>query len=367
MPWKANQGPPVLRGQALPNPITQAPLKDVIEVREMTANAQVYKQDFESDLLHFLPSWQDFLTNHVSTHIADITEKIQVYLDLFYRTAIFHASPSMWICGKATETTSVTHYQDQNIALAKDANVLQALIAELGGGGGDSTLGIQTLRKLASVMFNDIAITPFTGGILPDGSNGDALKYKYCLVCGSEVYEALNDDAQTLGYKDDKRDVITSAFQGTPVGRFTCLMERFEMRIAADGTIPAPEAIQENPNFGDGAGETIMNQAYVDAPYGVAFACGGESYKGLSIGPPPADWNNMTMKKFASLNWNGKVEMTQNVMIPCLDGAGNATTDTNKRGEMLQLIAALAMGIIPIRRRNIIPILYTRRRPGTTS
>ena len=146
--------------------------------------------------------------------------------------------------------------------------------------------------------------------------------------------------------------------------------ETFEMRIAADGSIPAPETIEENPTAYN-YGEAVPNPDYVNAEFGVAFACGGEAYKALSIGPPPGAWTNTTLKKFANLSWNGRVDITQNVMVP-LETAPNTANvaprmDTNKRGDYIQLIASLVMGCLAVKRRNILPIIYSRRATGASN
>ena len=111
-------------------------------------------------------------------------------------------------------------------------------------------------------------------------------------------------------------------------------------------------------------GEPVPNPAYNSAQFGVAFAVGGEAYRSVRIGPPPSEWAGMNMKQFSRLDWNGKVDITKNVLIPCLDQNGVQVLDTNKRGEYIQLIASIALGIAPIRRRNIIPIIYKRARVG---
>jgi len=92
------------------------------------------------------------------------------------------------------------------------------------------------------------------------------------------------------------------------------------------------------------------------------FVVGGEAYKSLKVGPPPKDFQGLSMKEFSNLNWNGKVDTTANVMVPSLDADGNLVMDTNKRGEFQMLISDIVLGILPIRRRNIIPIIYKRNR-----
>lgn len=353
---------PVIRSDFLPNLMTQMPNKDIIEVREVKEDVKLYRHDFESSHFHFLPSFQDFLTDHVDFHNQDINEKIQVAADLFYRTAIFNGSPYFWVCGKAsgTELTSVPYWTGGTVERSKSTATLQALIAQC-----TRPLNLRTLHKIGTVMYNDVAAAPYSGSILPDGSDGKAFNQKYCLLHGSEVWDYLSLDNFRLTYKDHNVNVVNSAFSGELFGRFTSLTERFELRIAADGTIPVPET-RENNAAAYNYNETVMNPDYVNAPYGVAFACGAEAYKFIQVGPPPKDWTGMTMKEFSRLDWNGRVDMTKNILIPGANWPGDPTAiDTNKRGEYLQLIASLAMGILPVRRRNIIPIIYLRARVST--
>ncbi len=347
---------PILRGQVLPNAMITTPKKDVIETRETGEKVQLYRQDFETNLLHWMPSFYD-LYNHVEAHNRSLTEQITVYGDLFYRTAIFHGAPKVWLCGKAsgTELTATPYWTSPTIALSKDQNNLQQMVAQV-----TEPLKLTTIKKLATIAYNDVAMDPFSGRMLPDGTDGKALAYKYCLLCGSEVWDGFHNDAAASNYKALDLDLLTDGFQGNLFGRITSMFERFELRIAADGTIPAPETTEENPvayNYG----ERVMNPDYVNAPIGVAFLIGGEAYKSVKVGPPPMNWTDMTMKKFAAMDWNGKVNITQNVLVPGRDGNNNIVFDTNKRGEYLQLVASLALGTVPIRRRNIIPILYVRR------
>ena len=71
--WEANMGftmqgvhkdrTPVLTSQVLPHAITGAPNKNVVEVRELQEQTQLYRHNFESNLFHFLPRFADFLTD----------------------------------------------------------------------------------------------------------------------------------------------------------------------------------------------------------------------------------------------------------------------------------------------------------------
>ena len=379
IPWQKNMGTlmrgvrkepsPILRSQAFPALRNAASLKDVIQQRETTEDASVYKHDFESRLIHWLPSEEDWMTNHVSFGMEDINEKIQIYHDMFVRTFIFHASPKVWLCGATSsddgtgELKDAPHFTSPTMAETKSAAYRTDAIAQT-----LSPLTLQQLRKIGGKMRTDVGVTPFSGKVLADGTDGKALAMKYCLIAGQEVWDSFADDQHLLDVKTDSLDIVTGPFQGSLFGRFTALLEANEIRIAADGSIPAPESVVES---GYNTGESVPNAAYVNAPIGVAFVCGGQGYRSLQVGPPPGSWTNTTLKKFANLSWNGRTEITQNVLVPVAgdiqNAPGAATFDTNKRGDYIQLIASLVMGVLPSRRRNIIPIFYIRRAAGAAN
>lgn len=355
---------PILRGQALPNVITVLPRKDIIEVRETGEQVQLYRQDFDTNTFQFLPSYQDFLTDHVDAHEEDMIEKIAVYKDLFYRTAIFHGAPKVYICGGNPRIADAPYWVSPNIALSKTQAYLQNLVTLA-----VDPLTLPHLKYLGTAMYNDLNVATFTGSVLPDGTDGAGIKFKYCLVTGQEVWDGFSDPGSYLlqnRYLD--LDIVTGPFTGSLFGRWTSKIERFEMRIAADGTVPAPETIEANPaayNYG----EPVPNPDYVNAPIGVAFGVGNEAYKAVQVGPPPSAFaeggTGMTMKQFNGMDWSGKVLHTRNVLIQSLDQNGNVVQDTNARGEYLKLMADCAMGILPNQRRSIVPIIYRRSRTAT--
>ena len=368
-PWEANMGftmrgigkrpSPIMTSQVLPNAMSALPKKNVNEVREVKEDTILYRQDFESNLMHFLPNFVDFLTDSVEFTNKDMVEKIAVYTDQFYRTAIFHGSPKVWVAG-AVDPLKITNYWiSPNISLAKSTAQLQALIAEC-----NKTIDFVELSKLAVVMYSNEDIIHFSGSVLADGSDGSQLKGKYCLLTSTEVWSYLTQhDPYFKNNRPLAMNMVTDGVTGSLFGQWTTMFEKYELRIAADGTLPPPQTIEEGVNAYN-YGEAVPNPAWVQAPYGVAFALGDEAYRAIKIGPPPKEWTGMTMKEFSRLDWNGKVEITKNVMVPCLDAGGATVLDTNKRGEYLQLIASLALGIAPTRRRNIIPIIYLRQVGG---
>ncbi len=376
--WTANMGntmrgvnkvpAPILRGQVIPNAITVLPKKDVIEVRETREDVQLYRQDFDSNVFQFLPSFQDFLTDHVDAHIEAISNKITTFKDLFYRTAIFHGAPFIWVCSPNdgnVELRSAPYWGSPAITEAKTQSYLQSIIAKVG-----DTLTLENIKKLGTVMWSDLNVKPYSGDVTPDGSNAAGLKQKYCLVTSTEVWDSFTDTGSyLLANRKLDLDVVTGPFTGSLFGRWTTMFERYEMRIAADGTIPSPETVEEATNAYD-KGDTVPNPAYVNAPFAVAFAVGMDAYKAITVGPPPSKFadggSSMTMRDFNGMDWNGKVLPTRNVLVPSLNQSGAEVLDTNKRGEYLQLVSDAVMGILPNRRRNIIPIIYRRERISTT-
>lgn len=358
---------PILRGQALPNPITQTPKKDVIEVRETDEDTQVYRHFFESDLFDFLPSFIDFL-EHVDVHSDAIAEKVITYKDLFYRTAIFHGSPYVWICNPTDggkELRAAPYWTSPTIALSKTAAYLQSVIGLVGGG-----LSLENVKKFGTVFETDLGAKPFQGGVRPDGSNGQGLQSKFLLLTGTEVWDGFTNAGTgdyLLNNKALDLDIVTDSFKGSLFGKFTTKHERYEMRIKLDGTISAPETVEENGNAYD-YGDTVPFSDYVDSPIGVAFGIANEPYNGLQVGPPPskfAQGASMSMKEFNGMDWSGKVSATRNVLIPSINEAGATVLDTNKRGEKMQLLADAVMGVSPIRRRHVVPIFYLRDRVNT--
>ena len=370
--WQANMGrtmrgvrkvpAPILRSQEIPELMNAIPTKDVIEIRETKEEVNVRRKDFESNLFHFEPSFSDFLTNHVDANNEGINKRTFTYLEQFLRAGIFHGSSHVWLCGKAsgTELTGVPYWSSPNISLAKSASTLQNLITNAVG-----PLNLRTISKLATVAYTDLSIPYFSGKPLADGTNGEGAKQKYVLICSSEVWDYFPHDDFLQTVKALDLNVVTGPFTGSLFGKFTTMHERYELRIAGDGTIPGPEEVEENPDAYD-YGDTKVASAYKDAGWGVAYLVGAEAYKSIDVSPPPKNWQGTTMKEFSVLDWNGKVTQTDNVLIPGLDQDGNLAYDTNKRGEYLQLIASLAMGLLPIQRRNIIPIIYKRTRVDTS-
>jgi hypothetical protein len=102
----------------------------------------------------------------------------------------------------------------------------------------------------------------------------------------------------------------------------------------------------------------LPNPYYISADWGVGWFFGHLPYETLQVGPPPAEFARQSIpaSKFVKMQWNGVVRLTDNI----LRNYGNGIYDTNKFGDMVQLIADVTMGIIPNTPRYAVPFIYRR-------
>ncbi|MDO8335172.1 MAG: hypothetical protein Q7T74_00090 [Candidatus Saccharibacteria bacterium] len=367
--WTQNMGPTmhaihivpatVLRSSFYPNLITTLSAKDVIEVREASSQSKIRKHRFESQLFNFVASFQDFIRDHINPTNKQIVELISVARDIFIRSYMWECSPYVWVCGKNQELTAAPHIpNDGSMQTNKTQAFIQALIADC-----DGTLDLRNINKLGTVMENDLGCDYYEGSAKMEVNQG--LQGKFCMVMGSEPWNNFPFDPYLLDNRSVDLNIVTEQFRGSLWGKWTTKLERYPYRFAADGTSPAPEIIEEAPAAFD-YGETKPNPAYTAAPFELAFAMGGGGYRTLEVGPPPEPFSkgSMDLDAFKAMDWNGKVSLTRDVQVPCLDAEGAVTYDTNKYGEFAQLISQVVFGALAVRRRNVVPALFLRQRVG---
>lgn len=372
---------PHIRQFAFPNEITTAPKKDVVDIRERRVDEQVYRHRFESLIMSYVSSFRDFLTDHVDATGDDIMEKMERFEDIFYRGRIFHNSPHVWLAGHSPETDVAPMGLGNDAGTdGKTSAYLQQAVAKIG----DVTpgyLSFETLNKLVTVLENDIGALPFKGSALPKQDQG--MSNQFCLVLSSEAFNQFTFDPWLLANKNCQLDIVNDRFRGSIFGRITTLIEKNPLRVAIDGTFPAPE-IRVGGNIAAGGpiaasgigntevynlNESIPNPSYTSmddqtgCPYEVAFLVGAQAYEVIDVGPPPSQFASNGMPKgFGKMFWNGEVQITKNIMIPCIDSQGNTQWVPNQYGEYLQFISQVTYGMLGKQKRWIVPILFKRKR-----
>lgn len=372
IPWTPNQGStmrmvtkepsPHVRQFANPNALNDAPKKDVIDVRERKQDEIVYRHRFESLPLHFVPSFKDFLTDHVDVCAEDIMEKQERFQDIFERGRIFQRSPFVAIADGqgAAAGLSVAAPVGNDFTDGKTTTWLQAMLALIGGEG---YLSMELLNKLLTIMENDRRVLPFSGS--GKGKENVGLDGKFALVLSSEAFNRFTFDKWLLANKNCSLDVVNDRFKGLLFGKITCIIEDLPIRMKNDATFEAPET-REDSNTAYNKGETVPNPNYTDitkSPVEFAFMVGAKGYKTITVGPPPSAFASNGMPKgFGKMQWNGEIEATKNLMIPYYNDAGELQWEPNSYGEYLKFQSQVTYGIGAIQPRNIMPIMFKRKR-----
>jgi hypothetical protein len=353
---------PHIRQFAFPNPIsTASPKKDVIDIRERKMDDLVYRHRFESLVLNFVPDFRDFMS-HVNDNSKDIMEKEERFEDIFYRGRIFHNSPFVWIPNNVAGELVASPVGVGNAA-GTDGKTTAWLQAQMAAIGNPGYLSMESLNKALTVAENDIGNLPFSGPDVPKEDNG--MMNKYALVTSTEAFNQFSLDPFLLNYKNCYLDIINGRFQGSLFGRLTTILEKFPLRMAADGTFPAPEIRELNPDAYNYQ-ESVPNPAYygiAQAPYEIAFLVGADGYDVIEVGPPPAAFASNGMPQgFGKMFWNGEVQLTKNFLVPCQQDDGTIIWQTNNYGEHLMFISQVTYGMRGYQKRNIVPIIFKRKR-----
>lgn len=372
--WKTGQGDtmkvirsnpsPHLRQFAYPTIMSAMPKKDVVDIRETETDANVFRHRFESPVFHFYPEFVNFMS-HISEHGQDIMEKIERYEDIFIRTNMWHMSPYVFICKEdgtvelfnTTPWNGIGNFDQTNHG--KTPAVVTAIKDRTTG-----TLSLTAVNHAVTIMETDLGVSFYSGSDLPKEDQG--LDGKFLLSTSSEQYNQFVFDPWLLQHKNCDFDVIHNTFRGSIFGRTTSQLESMPLRFTAAGVFHPPEVrVDDGVTLNDG--ETLPNPNYTSmatSPYEVGFLMGKGGYESIEVGPPPAEFTKNEMPhNFPAMSWNGEVRLTKKFNIPCLDDdTGEVTNEPNTYGEHIKFISQIALGIIPLQRRNVIPIIYKRAR-----
>lgn len=377
--WQPNMGntmkgvivepSPISRTFFSPNPITQQSKKDVISQYERTNEAILYRHKFESPQFNFLPSFTDFRKKQINAAIKDISHQIAAADDIFARTVIFDLSPYVFISGKAKDAEGVELISapsslgnDARDAGGKTTAFLQHCVSLVGNNKGN--LSLKVMKKILDIGREDMQI-PAWEGMVNTPTDNETIKGNYVLMGSNEAFSALTFDDHILQYKPLGMNLLNDEFTGKLFNKIVYMLERFPIRIAADGTCPFPQRYEASPNAFNQY-ETIPNPDYINAPFEVAFFMGANPYDKINVGPPPSEFagGKISESKFNKLFWNGEVHITDNILVNYGTIAA-PVLDTNKYGEALQLISSVVYGMLPVNKRFVIPIIYRRWRVET--
>lgn len=369
--WEPNKGDimrlvrkepsPHIRQFAMPKTLVGTPKRDIMDVREVTADVQLYRHRFESPVLNYVPDFRDFMTDHVDAHGNDIMEKIERFEDIYLRSNIYHQSPYVLICHpNDVELVAANAWAGTGTfvegADGKSAAWLMAQIPNING-----SLSLLALNKAITIMENDLRVPAFKGNNMP--KDGEGLQDKYALVHDSESFNQFTFDPYLQANKNCNLDVVNATFKGDLFGRMTCKIEDLPLRFKADATFPEPEM---RVGAGLNVGESVGNDEYnlpANSPFGCGFIFGAQGYDAVEVGPPPPKFaSDNPPDNFAAMKWNAEVRLTKKFLIECVGDDGIVRYEMNTYGENLKYISQAAFGIGGKQRRNAVPIFWLRKR-----
>ena len=412
--WQPNMGDtlqgltptpsPVSRSTFAPNVLADAPLKDIYKIGERNESAKLSYHRYESTRFRFLNSFESFWRDQLSYAHKDIVRQIQTSQNQFIRTLMWYQTPDVFIAKAGSgylassvdldgdaEKASLT--QDQIRTIDGDDDRTAATTAAIGEGGGQEfrdslatggsgqAAGVLTLKDLYNAMLvlqEDVQAPAF------DRQHGvpktsEMIKGKYVLVCSTELWASLMWDDDLVGASTGGRrlapanmNLINDGFAGDLWGKITVKFDPHPLRFIDNGAWINPQTVTNN--------KVVPNSVYTNIISGettaaacneVAFLCGADAFKAISVGPPPKDFasKNISKKKLYSMNWNGQIDLTDQFLVPTAsttditDGGGDGW-DLNVYGDFLKFISQTIHGGIPGDARHCLPIVYRRRRTG---
>ena len=373
--WQPNMGANLRGVRAEPTPVGQTffypasiaglPNKNIYETFETYENASLAMHDFDSNQFHFLPSFQDFRENQLDFNHQDIVRQIACANDMFIRTYAWEKAPYVMIAGNkggdnnlgplglvaapipAIGTTILTPAN-----IAKSQAWRQEVVAQVGAG-----LTLAVVDQATMILRDDIGACYFEGTLNTPKDN-ELVKGKYVLIGSAEAYQMFKWDNDLQKFRNVNFSIVENGFRASIFDEVTYKIERFPVRINADGSIPFPQTWDVNDN------RTKPNPVYVNSPYEVAILVGADAFKTVKVGPPPKSFSNqkISMQKFYEMRWNGEVVLTDQVLVQ-YNNAGAIIWDTNVRGRFLKLFSSVVLGMIPCKQQAYLPIIFARSRP----
>ena len=414
--WQPNMGTtlqgltpspsPVERSTFAPNLLSSAPLKDIYKVGERNESAKLSYHRYESTRFRFLNSFESFWRDQLSYAHKDIVRQIQTSQNQFIRTLMWYQTPDVYIAddGAGRLSSSVTLdgsaakaslTQDQIRTIDGDDDRTSATTSDIGTGGGQeyrdalavgasttaNTAGYLTLKDLyqAMLVLQEDVQAPTFDRQYGTPKNSEMIKGKYVLVCSTEAWASLMWDDDLVGASTGGRrlapanmNLINDGFAGDLWGKITVKFDPHPLRFIDNGAWINPQTVTNNkvvPNSVYTAISDTSTASTSAASNEVAFLCGADAFKAISVGPPPKEFasKNISKKKLYSMNWNGQIDLTDQFLVPTasttdISTDGSEGWDLNVYGDFLKFISQTIHGGIPGDARHCLPIVYRRRR-----
>ena len=371
--WKPNMGPllqtviaepsPITRQINTPPDMTSVTPTTIVAHYERGNYAKLKLQNFSSFQFSYLPSQFDFRTDQVEFAKEDLMKQIAVAYDQFIRTQVLGWAPKVYIVGAngggSAALIDVPYGETTDSVNYKDAAQLAAF-GNLVGAADAGYMNFEQMTAVRALAENVIGMVPWNGAPGTPGENAVA-RGKFILTGEQLLYDNLSFDRWVLTNRPLAVNMTNSMFTGTISQNINFMQDCYPERFDETGARPDPEIEQALPALAYGGAqnyEVIPNPTYVNAPYGICYFEGNEPAQALEIGPPPKPFNqqSITQEKFVKMRWNGEVKMTDNILI----NYGSNQFDTNKYGNLVQLISQASMGLIMKTNRFVLPCIYRR-------
>jgi len=408
--WQPNMGDtlqgltptpsPVQRSTFAPNVLADAPLKDIYKIGERNESAKLSYHRYESTRFRFLNSFEAFWRDQLSYAHKDIVRQIQTSQNQFIRTLMWYQTPDLYIAKGGSgylsssvdldgDAAKVSLTQDQIRTIDADADSTSSTTAAIGEGGGQEyrdslvtggsgqeagALTLKDLYKAMLVLQEDVQAPPFDRQF-GTPKTSEMIKGKYVLVCSTEAWASLmwdSDLAAQTGRRLAPADMnlVRDGFAGDLFGKITVKFDPFPLRFTDTGAWVNPQTVTSNKVVPNSNYTKIASSASNDIGSNeVAFLCGADAFKAISVGPPPKEFagKNISKKKLYGMNWNGQIDLTDQFLVPTasttdVTDGGAEGWDMNVYGDFLKFISQTIHGGIPGDARHCLPIVYRRRR-----
>ncbi len=375
-PWQPNMGPtmqgvrieptPKVRTFFRPNAITARANKDVFDQRENQERASVFWHKFESPLIYFLRNWQDFIADQIRPAMADMNEQVVFNNERFIETVMYDRSPFVYNAGDTTNGPMIKAPDSGPPNYTASPKSADWLANQLANNKANLTLAVVDNAYLT--LREEQGAAPFDGSKNALPKDGDLLRGKYVLLTSSEAFSQIKWDRAWTRFRDINQDYVGTQWMGQIFGEMIVRGIPKPFRFDGTGAAVQPEVLVEQlvGQSSQGGSETVPNPNYAKlsgAPFEMGWLLGADAYHTIKIGPPPKEFSGgASAKQVSGMNWNGKVYITDRVLLRSTDGGGNTVYEYNSYGEYLRLQSTLTMGCLPGRPRNALPILFARSR-----